>query len=88
MKYRKKPLVIDAIQWNGENLYDVLCFLNCEKIHEPENIRLNSKKEIEIYTLEGVMTAQVGDFIIEGVHGEFYPCKPDIFEASYDIVEE
>lgn len=89
MKYRKKPVVIDAIQWNGNNLYECLCFINCvDKQVEPYNISHNAKNEIAIETLEGTMIASVGDYIIRGVNGEYYPCKPDIFEKTYEKVED
>jgi hypothetical protein len=93
-KYRKKPVEIEAIQWDGENTLEVLNFTGA-------NIRLKSVidldkfddyKEIakrdglKINTLEGVMKAIVNDFIIKGVQGEFYPCKPDIFEQTYEKV--
>lgn len=59
MKYRKKPVIIDAYQ---------------------------TDKEVDIVTLEGIMHASVGDYIITGVNGEKYPCKPDIFEKTYEKV--
>ncbi len=95
MKYRKKPVVIDAIQWNGENLREIITFTDgppetrtthagmmWEQYHD-----LVKRDGLMIYTLEGKMLANVGDFIIKGVKGEFYPCKPDIFEATYEIAE-
>ena len=89
MKYRKKPVVIEAIQWNGDNLYECLCFINCDTKGIPlHDIFHNVKNEIGIQTLEGTMIASVGDYIIKGVNGEFYPCKPDIFEKTYEKVEE
>lgn len=83
-KYRKKPIVIEAIQWNGYNLYECLCFVNCNEKITHENISHNFKNEIIISTLEGDMIASVGDYIIKGINGEFYPCKPDIFEKTYE----
>lgn len=85
MKYRNKPVVIEAIQF----------FDNTERIAEISNfigeIRIsyeNPKKPIlKIDTLEGEMIANEGDYIIKGVKGEFYPCKPDIFEQTYEIAE-
>lgn len=82
MKYRKKPVVIEAIKFIG-NDYGTLVALGS----------LGLKPVIEdnrlvIETLEGVMSANVGDYIIKGVNGEFYPCKPDIFEKTYEIVTE
>jgi len=81
MKYKKKPIVIEAMQWNDFNLDEVLRFLGV-------NGTLKSRDTILIDTLEGIMKASVGDYIIKGVDGEFYPCKPDIFEKTYEKVEE
>lgn len=83
MKYRKKPVVIDAIRWSGENTDEIDNFSNSQCIH----VTRGGIKMLEIYTLEGVMKALVGDFIIRGVEGEYYPCKPQIFEATYEAVE-
>ena len=82
MKYRKKPVVIEAIQWTGNNLYECLIFMGCES-SQP-----NCNNGISIQTLEGTMLASIGDYIIKGVAGELYPCKPDIFEKTYEKVEE
>ena len=82
-KYRKKPVVIEAIQWDGtsEALGEIVHWMN----REVKNLEDN---KLGIETLEGTMEASVGDFIIKGVHGEFYPCKPDIFEKTYERVDE
>lgn len=80
MKYRKKPVVIDAVQWTGKNFNEILGFVD-------KQLSANGLNEIFIETLEGSMKASSGDFIIKGLKGEFYPCKPDIFEASYEKVE-
>ncbi len=82
MKFRKKPVVIDAIQWDGNlTTIDALgCFSNTVS----QDLL---SKTLQIQTLEGEMTAQVGDWIIKGVAGELYPCKPDIFEKTYGRVE-
>ena len=96
MKYRKKPVVIEAIQWDGTNksTHEVITFIGQEvandaitqeKFYDYCNIAL--RDGIKIETLEGTMTASVGDFIIKGVSGEFYPCKPDVFYKTYEIVE-
>ena len=80
MKYRKKPVVIDAVQWTGLNAEDMNCFAG---------IDINSmipNKPFTIKTLEGEHIASVGDWIIKGVNGEFYPCKPDIFDKTYEAV--
>ena len=83
-KYRKKPVVIEAIQLIKENVVEVLSFCNSSG-----NIVASNEDEmgISILTLEGTMTANIGDYIIKGVKGEFYPCKPDIFEQTYEEVD-
>ncbi len=80
-QYRKKPVVIQAVQLNiGEkSMAEVQAFTN-------GNAQPFINGCMRIDTMEGRMTAQVGDFIIKGVKGEFYPCKPDIFEATYEEV--
>lgn len=83
MKYRKKPLVIEAIQWTGKNMDEVSNFIGDTKHTYTYNER---RLAIYLYTLEGVMGAQKGDWLIKGVKGEFYPCKPDIFEITYELV--
>ena len=85
MKYKKKPVEIEAIQLTKENTCEVLTFCN----HSGDIIASNDDDgTISIKTLEGTMVANIGDYVIKGVAGEFYPCKPDIFEATYDLVEE
>jgi len=91
-KYTKKPVTIEAIEWNGENLKEVIEFTGLHESaykwtwEEYEDVVKN--EGLKIFTLEGTMMASVGDYIIKGVKGEFYPCKPDIFIATYDAVEE
>ena len=81
MKYRKKPVVIEAIRWTGENVKEIKEFLTGADFSCVPGYLL-------IRTLEGKHIATVGDMIIKGVHGEFYPCKPDIFEKTYEMVGE
>ncbi|HBY72961.1 MAG TPA: hypothetical protein DEG06_12035 [Lachnospiraceae bacterium] len=87
MKYRKKPVVIEALQFfdDVDTITELSRFVNDQDLRisyeAPENPKLKIK------TLEGVMEASVGDYIIKGIKGEFYPCKPDIFEATYDPAE-
>jgi hypothetical protein len=83
MKYRKKPVVIEAIQWTGENTSDIDTFTNSNFVE----VTRGGIKMLEIYTLEGVMKAHINDYIIKGVQGEFYPCKPKIFEETYEVAE-
>lgn len=83
MKYRKKPVVIDAVQWNGENVDEIsVLAAGCDVW-----ATFNDRVAIAIPTPEGVMRASVGDWIIKGVKGELYPCKPDVFEVSYEAVQ-
>ena len=82
MKYRKKPIVIDAILWNGRNVWEVIEFIDNETFYE-----FSEQDTLSIDTLEGRMMVNEGDYIIKGVNGEFYPCKPDIFEKTYEKVE-
>ena len=81
MKYRKKPVVIDAVQWNGSNLQDVAS-LGGAREYEQDFLG----DDLVIKTLEGDMTANKGDWIIKGVKGELYPCKPDIFALTYEAI--
>lgn len=83
MKYRKKPVVIEAIQWTG-NLEEIKEFVGDSLIIE----EFHGKFAISIKTLEGIHDAMFNDYIIKGVNGEFYPCKPDIFQKTYEKVEE
>jgi hypothetical protein len=82
-KFRKKPVVIEAMQLQSEQFYKI-----CDWIGEDNLGDGTSRSEccIDIKTLEGAMSAHSGDFIICGVKGEFYPCKPDIFAATYEPV--
>lgn len=89
MKYRKKPVVIEAIQFNGLDDY-----LKIFDWIEASDNTLSASELVEfrtpimlVNTLEGTMAANKGDYIIKGINGEFYPCKPDIFEKTYDVVE-
>jgi hypothetical protein len=89
MKYRKKPVVIEAIRWDGDNFNDIKSFANSNVRHYStyeKNEYIESKTTLVIKTLEGDMIASKGDYIIKGVKGEYYPCKPDIFEATYEKV--
>ncbi len=86
MKYRKKPIIIEAVQWNGENAEEVAKLSNGSRELEFCDDFIEDKPEVKIKTLEGTMTANKNDWIIKGINGELYPCKPDIFEATYEIV--
>lgn len=85
-KYRKKPVVITAYLWIGDgDLNQMAGALDVS--WSARNIRDNSNGQLEIPTLEGIMIAMPGDWIIKGVKGELYPCKPDIFAATYEPAE-
>lgn len=94
MKYKKKPVEIEAIQWTGDNLKQVLEFTGKhprfdEWFSSFEEYRThvhNDRHVFKIITLEGTMEAYPGDYIIKGVKGEFYPCKPEIFLMTYERV--
>jgi len=81
-KFRKKPVVIEAMQWCGNN------FQELEDFGSQRHIISNPDGTLTIETLEGNHTAQKNDWIIRGVQGEVYPCKPDIFEQTYEEVAE
>lgn len=90
VKFRKKPIVIEAVQLTPSTLpelYDFLgitgkgCFQDCGHGIDP------SDGKFKITTLEGVMIADVNDWITKGIKGEFYPCKPDVFAKTYEPVE-
>ncbi len=84
LQYRKKPVVIEAIQWDGKNFHEILDFAP-KKV----NWEVNTSKNInflEVSTLEGILQASVGDYIIKGVKGEFYPIKEEIFNLTYDAI--
>lgn len=76
-KYRKKPVVIEALQFDGKN------YEECLNLSE-DIFMFDGDNYLNITTLEGTMKCSVGDYIIKGVNGEFYPCKPDIFKKTYE----
>lgn len=85
MKYIKKPVTVEAVQFNGENFDEIAQAFNIAPFKK------DFGDQLLIDTLEGQMKAKPGDWIIKGIKGEFYPCKPDIFAESYeeqsDLVE-
>lgn len=83
-KYRKRPVVIEAIQFYESEQARILAWI-AEGGHS-SRVYVGAAPRLEIDTLEGAITATEGDWIIKGVAGEFYPCKPDIFEATYERV--
>ena len=88
MKYRKKPIIIDAIRFGGSStaVGQVKHWMETGEYIE-YHYSTSDFRSMEIETLEGTMIASPGDYIIKGINGEFYPCKPDIFEKTYEEVE-
>lgn len=89
MKYRKKPVIIEAFQWTGgaeqgeDPDWVVKAIMDGDAWFENQG---TPSVKFMIRTLEGVHEASIGDYIIRGIAGEIYPCKPDIFEATYELV--
>lgn len=89
MKYRKKPIVIEAFKWTGDHDQTKDPEWICEAIKNRDAYFLHEgTPQLEFYlkTLEGDHRVNSGDFIIKGIKGEIYPCKPDIFEMTYEPV--
>ena len=82
-QFRKKPVVIEAVQWLGTTD----SFNELKNLGYPHNAYEAGAASITIPTLEGEMLCSKNDWVIRGIHGEFYPCKPDIFEKTYEKVE-
>lgn len=93
MKYRKKPIVIDAFQYDGDLMYATGDYYVPDWAVQAFNDGIlfydeNQPWNLYVKTLEGSMLVSVGDFVIKGVNNELYPCKPDIFEKTYEKEEE
>jgi hypothetical protein len=82
-RYRKKPVVIEAIRLTPDNGKEVWEWADSKPFYAPDG----TIDGLSIFTIEGRMKADFGDWIIRGVKGEFYPCKPDIFDATYEPVQ-
>lgn len=87
LKFRKKPIVIEAIQLTQNNLERIWDWMG-DAYTGHSNTGDDQFLSLPIKTLEGTMEANQGDWIIKGINGEFYPCKPDIFEKSYEQISE
>ena len=83
MKATKKPITIDYERFTNKNKDRAFNFVRCNCTAGRD---IDGKPILQIETLEGVMTANLGDYIIKGVTGEFYPCKPDVFLKTYDLI--
>lgn len=93
MKYKKKPVIIDALCWTGLNPAEIMDFVGKDLIVETYDAGYQAGAtslaiSFKIRTLEGNMNISIGDYIIKGVQGEFYPCKPDIFKETYEPVKD
>lgn len=90
MKYRKRPVTVEAVQFNGldDYLKIVAWMKECGDTHAVAGEVKYSTPIMLVQTLEGTMAANPGDWIIRGVKNEFYPCKPDVFAATYEPVED
>lgn len=78
--YRKLPVLVEAVQWSGSNWHEVLAFAGKHVF--------TTGGDLFVHTLEGSLRASPQDYIIKGIKGEFYPCKSDIFESTYEPVED
>ena len=91
MKVRKKPIEVEAVLWDGINLSEVKNFVGEKLQYDIYDLAWEvgmgvPKITMQIDTLKGLMKVSIGDYIIKGIQGEFYPCKPDIFHKTYDIL--
>jgi hypothetical protein len=83
--YVKKPIPVPALQWTGDNFQEIKDFCTDENLEE---MCFTNNKDLWVKTREGQLMAQVGDFIMKGIEGEFYPCAESVFKKTYDEVIE
>jgi hypothetical protein len=86
-KYRKKPVVIEAVKFTRDNFQEIRDFTDFQAHSLTIERRIDGIATCIIPTLEGQHIATEGDFIIKGIKGEFYPCKPDVFEQTYELIK-
>lgn len=86
-KYRKKPIVIESVQVLPENINELNTLTNGGSRDATYYWEEGKLDHIVVNTLEGSMTANIGDYLIKGISGELYPCKPDIFEKTYELAD-
>ena len=84
-KFVKKPVIIEAIQYDGTNITEIETFVG---VKLPTIMTSDVDTKLVIPTLEGYMKVSKGDYVIKGIKGEFYPCKPDIFKSTYNVIED
>lgn len=89
MKFRKKPVVIEAVQFDGSStsVSELNCWMEGKPYQRNQIRTQDCGRTLFIHTLGGTVTAKPGDWLIKGVDHEFYPCEPDIFEKTYEVVE-
>lgn len=88
MKARKKPVEVEIVRWDGMNLLEVKDFVGEKLQYDIHDLAWKVPKySMQIDTLEGAMQVSKGDYIIKGINSEFYPCKPDIFHKTYEILD-
>ena len=85
MRFRKKAIEIDAVQWVGDNIRELSAFVGEDLFVSYCGMEIT---EVSIITLEGDMKVSSQDWVIKGIQGEFYPCKRDVFEQTYERVED
>lgn len=85
-KYVKRPVIIEAVQWTGKNKDEIVSFVSYNNCSFVKSNKAPFGYNLVIFTLEGSYYASIGDYIIKGIKGEFYPCKPNIFEQTYERV--
>ena len=91
MKYRKKPVEVEAVRWTGKNRAEIRIFCPHSAFFSPARHDTEGRTtewSLLIDNIEGIMYAEIGDYIIKGVNGEYYPCKPDVFAMTYERVAE
>ena len=84
-RYRTKPCDIEAVQFIGNNYSEIEKYVGNDFVGA--SFSGGECTGIKIQTLEGYMNASIGDYIIKGLRGEFYPCKPDVFEKKYELIK-
>jgi hypothetical protein len=87
MHFRKKPVIVEAYRWDGNLVPEFYAFVGEDFLVMVKADPPGHEPCLVIPTLEGQMLARVGDWIVKGIKGEFYPCKPDIFEATYEPLD-
>ena len=93
LKAKKKPVIVEYVQWNGKNVSEIMSFCGsaAHDIYQINLINLANmpvEYSLIIKTFKGNERVYPGDYIIKGIYGDFYPCKPDIFKETYEIIDD